>query len=322
MGISGLIGVGAAEGLEEILTRQLLDAKEREARRAAAEDERLRREQMAFARDRATASDAQAAAALEEQRRSRSDQANRAGVADMERQATMMREDEERRRTLAAQEALIGDPSVHPRARLALRAKAAGLDGTSPDDFESDADREKERQAKLQDQIALMREQARLRPRESSSPSSPSSSGGATGGGQDDTAADISRLARTLKAHPGFTSVFGSIQGALPSMRQEAVDAESVRDSLLSSLKLLNVSKLKGVLSDRDMEILGQASTALRPRMGDKAAAQELDRLIAVFDKVQAMSTMAPSHGAGATQPEGDAALTPYEQYLRRRGRR
>lgn len=321
MGISGLIGVGAAEGLEEILTRQLLDAKEREARRAAAEDERLRREQMAFQRDRATASDAQAAAALAEQQRSRRDQANRAGVADMERQATMMREEEEQRRTRAAQEALIGDPSVQPRARLALRAKAANLDA-SADDFESDADREKERQAKLQDQIALMREQARLRPRESSSPSLPSSSGGATGGGQDDTAADISRLARTLKAHPGFTSVFGSIQGALPSMQQEAVDAESVRDSLLSSLKLLNVSKLKGVLSDRDMEILGQASTALRPRMGDKAAAQELDRLIAVFDKVQAMSTMAPSHGAGATQPEGDAALTPYEQYLRRRGRR
>jgi hypothetical protein len=101
-----------------------------------------------------------------------------------------------------------------------------------------------------------------------------------------ETAAEVRRIAKTLREHPGLPGVFGTISSRLPTFRQSTADAEVLLESLQGLLTLDNMGKMKGVLSDSDMKILRQASTTLSAKMSEAAAKTELLRLETVLNKV------------------------------------
>ncbi len=103
-----------------------------------------------------------------------------------------------------------------------------------------------------------------------------------------DTAQEVSRIASTLRKHPGVGGAFGVYQSKMPTMRQDTADAEVLRESLTSLLTLENMGKMKGVLSDSDMKVLRSASSTIAAGMSDAAAAAELDRIVSIMNKVTA----------------------------------
>jgi hypothetical protein len=113
-----------------------------------------------------------------------------------------------------------------------------------------------------------------------------------------DTAVEAERLATALRNHKGLSGAFGVIQSRLPTLRQDTADAEVMLKSLQGLLTLENTGKLKGVLSNADMEILRRASTTLAAEMSDDAARDELDRVAAVMRKVTS-GAKAPAVPAG-----------------------
>jgi hypothetical protein len=123
-----------------------------------------------------------------------------------------------------------------------------------------------------------------------------------------DTAREVQRIADQLLKHPGLGSAFGSLDSRLPTIRQSTADAEVLRDSLTSLLTLENTGKLKGVLSNADMEILRRASSTIAPQMGDEAARAELQRLIEVMGRVTAGGAPAPA-AAPASAPSGGGVV-------------
>jgi hypothetical protein len=96
-----------------------------------------------------------------------------------------------------------------------------------------------------------------------------------------DTLREVNRISTALRDHSGRGGAFGLLQSKLPTMRQGTADAETLLKSLQGLLTLENMGKMKGVLSDKDMQVLRQASTTLSGEMSDEASAAELDRLIA-----------------------------------------
>jgi hypothetical protein len=121
----------------------------------------------------------------------------------------------------------------------------------------------------------------------------------------EDTAREVTRLASSLRNSKGFSGVFGKYSAATPNLlsSQDTVDARTTLNSLKGLLTLENMGKMKGVLSDSDMRILQQASTTLAAEMSEEAAAQELDRLVAVMGRV---SRGAPTVDATPTDTEFD----------------
>jgi hypothetical protein len=115
------------------------------------------------------------------------------------------------------------------------------------------------------------------------------------------TLAEINRLANALRTHKGMPSAFGLYQSSVPvALRgQDAADAETLLGSLRGLLTLGNMGKMKGVLSDTDIKIIQQASTTLDPKMGDAAAAAELDRLIGASGGVSRAQIDTGNMGAG-----------------------
>jgi hypothetical protein len=106
-------------------------------------------------------------------------------------------------------------------------------------------------------------------------------------------AAEVKRVAAALRKSKGFNRAFGVWDSALPTFDQDTANAEELTKSLQSLLTLDNVDMMKGVLSDSDMKMLRQASTTLNARMGEGAAAEELDRIINM--------PVAPQGGGGGT---------------------
>lgn len=128
-----------------------------------------------------------------------------------------------------------------------------------------------------------------------------------------DTAREVARIADQLRKHPGMGGAFGVVDSWLPTMRQGTADAEALRESLMSLLTLENMGKMKGVLSDRDMQVLRQASTTLSPKMSNAAAKAELDRL------VESMGRVTAGGGAGGVTvkmraPDGSISDVPANQ--------
>jgi len=131
-----------------------------------------------------------------------------------------------------------------------------------------------------------------------------------------ETAQEVKRVAGLLKNHAGFNGAFGLMNSQVPTIRQDTADAESLRDKLTSLLTLENMGKMKGVLSDSDMKIIRQASTSLNARMSPKAAADELERLTQVMDRVGSgmpAINLETSHDAGAAD-QIDALIAKYRK--------
>lgn len=124
-----------------------------------------------------------------------------------------------------------------------------------------------------------------------------------------DTAREATRLASELLKHPGFGGAFGLARSHIPTMRQSTADAETLRDALTSLLTLENMGKMKGVLSDSDMKVLRQASSTLNARMGDAAAKKELQRIVAVMSKASGETTAETPTADTAGGDEIDAMI-------------
>lgn len=107
------------------------------------------------------------------------------------------------------------------------------------------------------------------------------------------TKAEVSALASDILADGGYQSVYGGIQGLLPSTRQNVIDAEANIDRLVDLLTLENTSKMTGVLSESDIKILQRAGTKLaNKRISDAAAKAELERIAGIFQKIEASGTL------------------------------
>lgn len=134
-----------------------------------------------------------------------------------------------------------------------------------------------------------------------------------------DTAREAHRLAKALRQHKGLSGAFGIVDSWFPTVMQDTADAEVLRDSLTGLLTLENTGKLKGVLSNADMEILRNASTTLKAKMGDAAARAELDRLQKVMERaVTALGGSIENDEASGpvsvTTPDGQTFTFPDQQ--------
>lgn len=323
MAISGLIGAGAAEGLDDIIIQQLAKKKFEEQIRAQQAQEA--QQQQRLSQDASQHADLMGVRTrgLDIEDAARRDRSNRQGVEDMERQAQMMAAGENQR----AVSELIGQLPQGPRQVVAgLKARGVNVDDV-PDpaeaaEAEARALRLHEGKAKIDarfrdrggsgggDQVWVTRNgQLTPIPKGSAQPgdvphdpvaarsSQPNNRAEAA-----DTAAEVKRIAGELSRHKGFSGAFGLADAYLPTVRQSTADAEVLRDTLQSLLTLENMGKMKGVLSDSDMKLLQRASTTINARMSEPAARQELGRLQQIMDKVIAAggTTPAPSPVEGA----------------------
>jgi hypothetical protein len=129
----------------------------------------------------------------------------------------------------------------------------------------------------------------------------------------------IRDIATQLKAHPGRSGMTGNrvLNPAYGlGLKSEPVSgtpeagAKALFDSLRSVMTLENLGLLKGVLSDRDMQVLQSAATTLQTTMPDPDFVKELDTIL---EKV----------GGAVAVPGNDQSRTtetPYQRYLRLRG--
>lgn len=318
MGLSGLIGAGANEGLEDILARQMLAQQQAEQMRARKAQEAMQQQQLGLATRRQD---------FDEQ--ARQEDIEQSSIGDMRAQQaaadakiTRLQGEEDQMDAAAqlAQElaALMGDPNVADIDKRGLRLKKFG--GGAP---HMTADEQAAEDARKVGQVgaeaeARARAEAKFRPAAGGGAGFSLSEGqtrfdgsgnqiatvpkAASASGDPVSAArQVSEAASALLKHPGRPSAFGVIDARLPTFRQATRDAEILRDRVKAMLTMENMNKMKGVLSDSDMKILQQASTSLDGAMSDPAAVAELTRVQQIMDRV-ASSGVAPvsSHDGGS----------------------
>lgn len=101
-----------------------------------------------------------------------------------------------------------------------------------------------------------------------------------------DAQAAIDKIDELFK-DDAYKAIYGSFQGAIPSVMGSSVDAEAARDQIVGLLSLESRQKLKGqgTITDSEAATLEKSATILaNPRISDEAAARELDRVRRVFE--------------------------------------
>ncbi len=68
-------------------------------------------------------------------------------------------------------------------------------------------------------------------------------------------------------------------RGRAPSVTQSGFDAEQAMMQIKNSLTLDNLDKMTGVLTDKDIEILSSAASAIKPGMSEPAMRKEFNRI-------------------------------------------
>ena len=87
-----------------------------------------------------------------------------------------------------------------------------------------------------------------------------------------------------LKNNPeGLSGAVGGFSSRMPSFSDETIDFEAKYKYVKDLLTLDNLSLMKGVLTDRDIELLANAASGLQLRMSEDAFNQQLDTLIQEF---------------------------------------
>jgi len=291
MGFSGRIGAAAASGLEELLTRQLLEAQNAESMRAKRVSEDMQAQQFGLQKQRFAA---------EQERQARDDEqagidALRTGQDRTAARLSKVQGEQDQMDAKSELDKLISALSPSQQTVVRLGGKLSTADLKTADDRKAEEDAAVSRAGR----IANAQAAAAARYREPKEPKAPNAT--LTPSGNADTAAEVVRVAKALREHKGMKSAFGSVDSMFPTIRQDTADAEALRNSLMSMLTMENMGKMKGVLSDRDMEVLRQASTSLNPKMGDAAAAAELDRIIQSAGRA-GVSAPVPSHEGTAEQ--------------------
>ncbi len=320
MGLSGLIGAGANEGLEDILARQMLAQQQAEQMRARKAQEAMQQQQLGLATRRQD---------FDEQ--VRQEDIEQSSIGDMRAQQaaadakiTRLQGEEDQMDAAAKLEAELARllPTLPPSVQQAVRLQRVGAKGVNAEDLRSPEELDAEGRRKASqvgaEAEARARAEAKFRPAAGGGAGFSLSEGqtrfdgsgnqiatvpkAASASGDPVSAArQVSEAASALLKHPGRPSAFGVIDARLPTFRQATRDAEILRDRVKAMLTMENMNKMKGVLSDSDMKILQQASTSLDGAMSDPAAVAELTRVQQIMDRV-ASSGVAPvsSHDGGS----------------------
>lgn len=327
MGLSGLIGAGAAKGLDAVLAEQLeRELFEERKRQALAQEAMASRrldqgdanmaqdaaqfsEQLGFQRDRAATADARA-----------SEEMQQAGIEDMRGQQERQRVNLTRLQNEADVEDAMG--GADPVARRVITLRRAGVNAPRGDVMtagERQSELDAETNADIRRDRARQQAERDFSERPTGASTAASIALDAAKAEAIDTANEAKRLAETLRTHPGMPAAFGVLDSRLPTLRQATADAEEIRNALTSLLTLENTGKLKGVLSNADMRILQQASTTLASRISDRAAKTELDRIVDVMGRA---GGSAPSSAAPASAPvtEIEYVRGPNGRLIRRGG--
>ena len=93
-----------------------------------------------------------------------------------------------------------------------------------------------------------------------------------------------------LKDSDGFSSVYGTIEGRLPTFMPETVDAEAKVNQLTSFLAIENREAMKGsgAISDFEAKTLAQAASVLSDKtISDELATEELDKVFGILSGVK-----------------------------------
>lgn len=134
------------------------------------------------------------------------------------------------------------------------------------------------------------------------------------------TRSDILSAAKALRQHQGlgaFTGTKFNLSHGLgwydePIAGTDAAGAKALYDNFVSLSALPNLEKLRGPLSDKDIEFIKSASTRLKPGVNDSNFVQELD---AIIQKLEAAG--AGGGGAGTVKmkaPDGSVRDVPADK--------
>lgn len=306
--VSGDVGGQAVSALEALLTRQLEEAQAAEAKRANKAREAQASERLAFDKERFTADQDARQQDIEQE----SIDGLRKNNDRIDARLTRLQGEEDQMDKDAAIQKILEALTPQQRAIQQLGGKLSMDDLKTPEQVKAEADARVEQVRREAEARAAA--EAKYRP----APAAKSAGAATTPSGGDKTAAEVVRIATALKNHPSRKNVFGVLDSKLPTMRQGTADAETLFNSLKAMLTLENTDKMKGVLSDSDMRLLQQASSSLSGNMSDPAAEAELTRLIEVMSRANGGGAPTPSVSHEPTP----TAESPYEAYLRRRGRK
>lgn len=298
MGISGLIGAGATDALDDIIQQQLEKKRFAEAMRAQQVQEAAQQQQIAQASQR-MAQEANQFTRREagEQTRFDANFGQRREEFDYER-TSKERDYDDTQAGMQAMAEAANDPALPDPIRriIGLSARSKGLVKSSalgPDDVMSEAERATKRRQEGDETIRIdaagadqdirrdrARQQAEFEYSERAIKSGAGSGASASDGKAYEIAAEAKRLAAELLNEPGLDAAFGPIQSRIPTLLTNTSNATAKVNRLKALLTADNIGLLKGVLSDSDMILLGRIGTSLDETMGEGAARQEIQRVI------------------------------------------
>ena len=316
MGLSGLIGAGAQQGLEELLTQQLLEARQAEQVRAQQAQERQATDRLSFDRERLAADQAERASLNDDRDATRREAANRFGVEDMLNQRKVMDEQDATAALARELEALMGDPAVPAIDKRAARLRRMGV--TSAPHMTP----EEQRAANAADvskaiQIARGQQQAErdFAPPEKPAPAAENAI----------TAYSTERQARTLDAAKnlknkvsGWTTGAGSMLSGLPATDARNFKAEL--QTLKANIAFNELAQMRaasktggalGAVSDKESALLESVLGALDQAQSPQQFSAQLDQIIGSLERFNAAQALGGVPGNGATVvPPGGKKFT------------
>ncbi len=105
-------------------------------------------------------------------------------------------------------------------------------------------------------------------------------------------------LAKALKSKD-LKRAYGSLESKLPTIRQDTADIEADVERLSDLLTLENLGLMKGVLTDRDVQILASAASNIgKFKISEQKAYEELDRIISTLETAFARKESAPAQSS------------------------
>lgn len=122
---------------------------------------------------------------------------------------------------------------------------------------------------------------------------------------------EISNASATLDQIDNFLSNSDYVDsvtgytGRLPTITTSGTDADVAFESMVDNLTLANLDKMSGVLTDRDIQLLANAASGLRPGMSKAALKAKLNKIKKqLSDKIKEASEGIPVSTITAEEPE------------------
>lgn len=310
MSLSGFVGAGAGDALEELIAQRLIEQQMEDRRKQAEEDRTYRAgraakddEDAAWRRGRVEKADSAAEAAAKAAADQRAYQATaRANMSELVGDPVQMAAFGVASGEMDPKDAINLTKKPEPKKRPVI---VKGLRGEPVSKMVSEDEEVEVYREPKSPSAPAKPEYVRIEgpdgkvqlytPDEIRARGGVATAGKGVNNGPDQTKAretltNVLDVATRLQKAPGRGALTGRRVGNPayglgvfndPIAGTSAADAKALYDSLKSTLTLENIGLLKGVLSDRDMQILQSAATALDPAMSDQAFDAELARIIA-----------------------------------------